>query len=213
MSCPQGLTLSGKMCTVAPILSCPSGYTLVNGMCQQDDGLQGFGDSMNIPPSGTNPIGAGEFGDQQQMQMQMQMQLSPPPAPIGPGGATGSLGNVVSDVGGMLAQKISGAQQQMMPMSPVMIMRLPNQQQPPPTMPQTPSRSRPQSPTRTISVTPPPPPPPTTTVVSQSPRQPVRPTMPRDGVSPSSSSPPPPATPTCPSGYSLNRFDMMCYPI
>jgi hypothetical protein len=51
MNCPQGHTLNGKMCTIAPTLSCPMGYTLVNGMCQEDAGVQGFADSMNIPPT------------------------------------------------------------------------------------------------------------------------------------------------------------------
>lgn len=68
MTCPQGLTLSGKMCTIAPVMSCPTGYTLVNNMCQQDDGLQGYGDSINMPPTdGTPMLSAADIVQQQQM--------------------------------------------------------------------------------------------------------------------------------------------------
>lgn len=194
MSCPQGLTLSGKMCTIAPILSCPSGYTLVNGMCQQDDGLQGFGDSMNIPPSGTNPIGSGEI-DTPVQQPQTPTQ-TPTPAPSGLG-----LKNIVSDVGGMIAQKVN-IQNQLPSMSPMMMMQQQQQQAPPPLPP-----SRPPSP-----------PPPRTRLAVASPRPPPPPSRPASPARVKPTSPVQPSMqisnqPMCPAGFSLNRTDMLCYPL
>lgn len=205
MSCPQGLTLSGKMCTIAPTLSCPSGYTLVNGMCQEDDGLQGFGDvSMNIPPSDNMRLAPGNLNGGREvststaavaaspMMMQTQQQQR--------------FGNVLSQVGGMLTANIPElpGQPSVADIERARAMMMARQNSPrPPTVPQIQSISsspampvRPLSPQRPPPISPPmtmtPPPPP--------------PMMPMGGGGGSPNS-------QCPTGYSLNRADGMCYPL
>lgn len=194
MSCPQGLTLSGKMCTVAPVLSCPPGHTLVNGMCQQDDGLQGFGESMNIPPSDNMMLRPGEIGGETAQKPQEMM-----PSPVGMDSEKGP-GRLLSDVGNMLYQTISAAQPPPPPSMPGMVPSSPTvrpvttapQIQPieSPVMPVLPISPPPRVSVSPISVPPPPP-------MQNSPRPPVAPR----------GSP----TPACPMGYSLNRMDGMCY--
>lgn len=208
MSCPQGLTLSGKMCTVAPVLSCPSGYTLVNGMCQEDSGVQGFGDSMNIPPSDSGArFAPGELGTgaaPPTTQQPMQMTPTPPPS--------------------SQAQPLAEMVRQMIPTLPGEEM-IPRMQPPQPSSPMqemvrpvsrppqiqalgSPMPMRPLSPQRRqqrmmASPLPPPPPP------MRSPKPPpMRPPSP----SQMQGSPGGPINP-CPSGYSLNRMDGMCYPL
>lgn len=215
MSCPQGLTLSGKMCTVAPTLSCPSGYTLVNGMCQQDDGLQGFGDSMNIPPSENRMMYAGDVAT---MPQQPSPSMSPEPMREPMGGAGDVLKNIASDLGGMLKENIPVLPGQEQAQAQRMQMQSPQQMQMQMQSPQPqPQNLRPMRPT-TVS--------------------PLPTTMPRTQMSPSIVQPrqksptrriagsPPPQRPTspspmrppnntreCPMGYSFNDSDRMCYPL
>jgi hypothetical protein len=198
MSCPQGLTLSGKMCTIAPILSCPSGYTLVNGMCQEDSGVQGFGDSsMNIPPSDNARLALGEVAPPPQAQAQ-------PETPVTTASQQPS---ILNEVGEKLVQGLYGDQpssvfgqqtmEQIKSVLPLPV-RSPNAPQiqplasPMPMRPLSPQRR--QQP-RMMAGTPIPPPPmrsPTPTRVAP---------IAGSGVQP------------CPAGYSLNRADGMCYPL
>lgn len=212
MSCPQGLTLSGKMCTVAPILSCPSGYTLVNGMCQQDDGLQGFGDSMNIPPSENRMMYAGDVNGGGAMPTPSPSMSPEPMGSLMGGGDV--LKNIASDLGGMIKENIpvlpgqEQAQAQRMPMQMQMQMQSPQPQ---------PQNLRPMRPT-TVSPLPTTMMPPTQmspSIVQPRQRSPTR----RMAGSPPpqrpTSSPmrPPNNTRECPMGYSFNDSDRMCYPL
>lgn len=213
MSCPQGLTLSGKMCTVAPILSCPSGYTLVNGMCQQDDGLQGFGDSMNIPPSENRMMYAGDVNGGGAMPTPSPSMSPEPMGSIMGGGDV--LKNIASDLGGMLKENIpvlpgqEQAQAQRMPMQmqspqpqpqnlrpmrPTTVSPLPTTMMPPTQMSPSIVQPRQRSPTRRMAGSPPP----------------QRPTLPSSSPSPMR---PPNNTRECPMGYSFNDSDRMCYPL
>ncbi len=212
MSCPQGLTLSGKMCTVVPILSCPSGYTLVNGMCQQDDGLQGFGDSMNIPPSENRMMYAGDVNGGGAMPTPSPSMSPEPMGSLMGGGDV--LKNIASDLGGMIKENIpvlpgqeqAQAQRMQMPMQspqpqpqnlrpmrPTTVSPLPTMM-PPTQMSPSIVQPRQRSPTRRIAGSPPP----------------QRPTSPSSSPSPMI---PPNNTRECPMGYSFNDSDRMCYPL
>jgi hypothetical protein len=203
MSCPQGLTLSGKMCTVAPTLSCPSGYNLVNGMCQQDDGLQGYGDSMNIPPSDNRVLASGDvISQQEQARPPMMMSQSPTPNPTQQQYGE-SIMSLLPNLPGQQAFMGAAAGVTGMGMSPVAY-RAPDR--PISNIPQIQTLGSPMMPSRPLSpqrrqqrmMSPLPPPPP-----MGSPKPP--PIMP-------SSSPVAGGQP-CPMGYSLNRSDGMCYPL
>lgn len=201
MSCPQGLTLSGKMCTVAPVLSCPSGYTLINGMCQEDSGIQGFGDSsMNIPPADNRMLAPGEVGGgapttttTQQQQQQMMMPTSPSY------GAQPLVEMVRQMIPELPGQEMIPRMQQQQPSSPMQEMVRPDSRpsqvqalsSPMPMRPLSPQRRQ----QRMMAGTPTPPPP------MRSPLPPI------------TTSPGPGPIQPCPMGYSLNRSDGMCYPL
>lgn len=197
MSCPQGLTLSGKMCTIAPILSCPSGYTLVNGMCQEDDGLQGFGDSMNLPPTDNSQLQF-QSGEIKQDIPVTPQPVTPPVQPVRDQlqPLTDKLIDSIPRLPGqdMIPKMPSSPLQRMeMPSSPLQIRRpaaMMISPQPVPMKPLT-APSRPTSPSqiRRMSGSPPPPP----QMRSPTPMRPVN--------------------ETCPVGYSMNRADGMCYPL
>ncbi len=112
MNCPQGHTLNGKMCTIAPTLSCPMGYTLVNGMCQEDTGIQGFGDSMNIPPTDS-------------LNLQPSDTMTPPPpsaSPVVPVNVPIPGSNLLTDVVNRVVSELP-LPQQMPRISPIPVMR------------------------------------------------------------------------------------------
>jgi hypothetical protein len=183
MSCPQGLTLSGKMCTIAPILSCPTGYTLVNGMCQEDSGVQGFGESMNIPPSVNSQLqlSLGEVAPSSQ-------QPVPVTEPMAVAAQSPQPNTVSIKMGGMIP-KLPGEELISTMMQP---MRSPNAPQIQPLASPMPMRTiSPQRRQQMMMMSPPPP--------MRSPRPPpVRPSSPSG---------------QCPAGYDFNRGDAMCYPL
>lgn len=218
MSCPQGLTLLGKMCTVAPVLSCPSGYTLVNGMCQQDSGIQGYGESMNIPPSDNRVLATGEVQAQQQTADAAMMMNSPQPAPSQQTYGE-SLMNLLPNLPGqqafMGAAETATASARMMGMSPISrpMTNTPQIQplgtpQPPPLRPMSPQRRQ----QRMMMGTPIPPPP----MSMRSPTPTMTGTMGMMGGAQGMTGTPGMMggiSPPCPMGYSINGSDGMCYPL
>lgn len=164
MSCPQGHTLSGKMCTIAPTLSCPAGYTLVNGMCQPESGVQGYGDSMNIPPSENMMLRSGDL-------------VMPPPGSVAMVGSPKPPTAIISEVAGRVAAEF-----------PDMGMRMGS---PKPIISEVAGR-----------------------VAAEFPKI-EAPSMGMGMGSPKPMTPQilPGSEPSCPSGYSLNKSDNMCYPL
>jgi hypothetical protein len=190
---------------MAPKLSCPSGHTLVNGMCQEESGIQGFGDSMNIPPSVNQNLNPAET---------MPDQQTPPPPQMPENKA--SLKNLISDVTSKVSAELPSlnipqqmgmpfSPQRMMPLpsSPMMGMNITRPSSPQRMMPPPPSQmniARPSSPQRMM---PPPPPSPMMGMNIARPSSPQR----MLGVPPTSGGG------ECPFGYQLNKMDNLCYPL
>lgn len=190
MSCPQGLTLSGKMCTINPVLSCPPGYTLVNNMCQQDDGLEGIGGSMNMPPSDNmTTLSPNELLSAE------AVVKTPSPAPSMMMPPPSQMNNVLGDVGNMLkdtlTQGLAGDQPISMEQARLMIQ---------------PSLSSPM-PMRQPQLQP---------LASPMPMRPLSPPPMRSPTpTPTRVAPMRPSSPSgqCPMGYMMNSSDKMCYPL